>query len=160
VEALGLEDELQAKLDVAVVGNGVGDISKGAGICRIKGGDLPVRVVQLRAVESIEELGSKLQLQSLVYGKAVEQGKVRVEISRTDQLVSAAVSEREGRRLRVGGEVNAVGEMRSVRLRTCSPQIFTSQSSRASCRWRRSRGAGEFSQRLSVGCDPRGAPSG
>jgi len=44
-------------------------------------------------------------------------------------------------------------------LRTCSPQIFTNQSSRASCSLRRSRGEGEFSQRLRVGCDPRVHPA-
>jgi hypothetical protein len=40
------------------------------------------------------------------------------------------------------------------------PADPTNQSSKASCSLRRSRGEGEFSQRLRVGCDPRGSPSG
>jgi hypothetical protein len=81
-EVARLEDELQAKLNIAVVGDRTGDVAKRAGICRIKIGDLSVRVVQLRTVKGIEEFSSELQLQSLAYGKALKQRKVRVQISR------------------------------------------------------------------------------
>ena len=66
-----LEHEFQAELDIAVIRDGIGNVSEGTGSRET--GDGAVGIIELWPVERVEKLGAELKFQLLANGEILEE---------------------------------------------------------------------------------------
>jgi hypothetical protein len=92
-------DQLQPKLDLARGGRGCrDDASRGTRYDRCGGKDNRIRCSEIRAVQQIEKLRSKLKSYAFRNGRVFQQGRVQFRESGSDQNVPAGISIRAVRR--------------------------------------------------------------